>query len=359
MLLSDFDFELPDAQIARHPTSRRDESRLLHLDAAGGRAHRRFSELPSLLRPGDLLVVNDSAVLPARLLAKKADSGGRVEILLVEPWAEGPVHEDAPTRATKMVSAGERWLAMLGASKRPRVGQSIVLAGGEAVDVLEDRGEGFYVLQLPGPAEALTARYGELPLPPYLGRAAEPSDKERYQTVYANPTKVGSVAAPTAGLHFTSRLLCHLAEGGVERVAITLHVGPGTFLPVRTDRVEDHRMHRERFEISQEAAEAIERARRVGRRVIAVGTTSVRVLESFQGTIEPGWGSTDLFIKPGHPFRSVDAMITNFHLPRSTLIMLVCAFAGRERVLEAYREAVHLGYRFFSYGDAMLVERPR
>lgn len=348
MHLSDFDFELPDELVARHPLPRRDESRLLHLTADGGRAHLRFGDdLPGLLRPGDLLVVNDSAVLPARLWARKAGTGGRVEVLLVEP-VRGDGHDTA-----------RRWLALLGASKRPRVGARLEIEAGAVLEVTAEAGEGFFEIELPEPASDLTARCGELPLPPYMGRSAEPADAERYQTVYADLARRGSVAAPTAGLHFTPELLERLEDQGVERVAVTLHVGPGTFLPVRTEDPREHRMHRERFEVRPEVAAALERARAEGRRVVAVGTTVTRVLESFSGPVEPGAGSTDLFIRPGHVFRWVDAMITNFHLPRSTLVMLVSALAGRERILAAYREAVERRYRFFSYGDAMFIERAR
>lgn len=338
MQLSDFDFTLPDQQVARWPTDRRDESRLFYLDRKGGHAHWRFSQLCELLRPDDLLVMNNSAVLPARLITKKEGTGGRVELLLVEPLIEGK----------------PEWLALLGASKRVKPGQGLLLEGGERIEATQDRGEGFYVVRLPASADDLVDRYGKLPLPPYLGREADEKDRIRYQTVYADPARRRSVAAPTAGLHFTERLLAELDGRSIQRLNITLHVGPGTFLPVRSDRVEDHRMHSERFEVSEEVAEALTLARAQERRIVAVGTTSVRVLESFDG--RPGWGSTDLFIRPGHRFRWVDAMITNFHLPRSTLLMLVSAFAGQERVLSAYREAVQAGYRFFSYGDAMLVE---
>lgn len=347
MRLSDFDFELPEEQIARHPLERRDASRLLHLRADGQRSHLRFGEaLPELLRAGDVLVVNDSAVLPARIIAKKRATGGRVEVLLVEPAEGGPLDDT-------------RWVAMLGASKRPRAGSTLELEDGSAIEICEERGEGFYLLELSAPAPTLTARFGELPLPPYMDRRAEDADAERYQTVYADPAQRGSVAAPTAGLHFTPDLLQRLDAAGVERVSLTLHVGPGTFLPVRADDPDEHVMHRERFELRPEAVSALRNARVEGRRVVAVGTTSTRVLESFAGDLEPGPGSTDLFIKPGHDFRWVDAMITNFHLPRSTLLMLVSALAGRERILGAYREAVGEGYRFYSYGDAMFIEAAR
>ncbi len=342
MRLLDFDYALPEDRVARHPAARRDHSRLLHVPASGGLGHHRFLDLPGLLQDGDLLVVNDSAVLPARLEARKASSGGRVEVLLIEPL-------DDPNR----------WSALLGASKRPRAGTELVLAGGERLEVESSLGDGRYALLLPEPAEALCARHGSPPLPPYLGRAAGPEDILRYETVYADPNRRGSVAAPTAGLHFTPELLDALSRRGVERASLTLYVGPGTFLPIRGHDIEQHRMHRERFDLPEETVHRITEARREGRRVVAVGTTTTRVLESFAGELSAGPGSTELFIRPGHSFRWIDALITNFHLPRSTLLVLVCAFAGRDRVLSAYREAVESGYRFFSYGDATLLEAAR
>lgn len=337
MRLSDFDFELPEGAIARRPADRRDHSRLLRLDRrTGAWAHQQFFQLPELLQPGDLLVVNDSKVLKARLYTHKEGSGGKVEVLLIEPAS--------PTD-------DRRWRAMVAASKPVRAGARLVLAGAGPLVVEAVEGEGFVVVHLPEPALSLTERLGALPLPPYMERPAEAADAERYQTVYAAAGKEGSVAAPTAGLHFTPELLEALARRGIERASITLHVGPGTFLPVRSDDVSQHRMHAERFVIPEETALAITRAKAEGRRVVAVGTTVVRTLES--GT--SGLGSTTLFIKPGFEFRTVDALITNFHLPRSTLLMLVSAFAGTERVLAAYREAVASGYRFYSYGDAMLI----
>lgn len=333
MKVEDFDFDLPDAAIARYPAAARDASKLLVLDRASDRiSHHSFAELPSLLSPRDLLVVNDTRVLAARLFAKKAGSGGRVELLLIEP-IDG-------------VASSLRWRAMVAASKAVRAGSSLVLEDGALVSVVAAEGEGFVIVSLPAPAAELAARYGEIPLPPYLGRRAEDLDRTRYQTVYSKGEE-RSVAAPTAGLHFTPELLASLSH-----TAITLHVGPGTFLPVRVDDVEKHRMYSERFEVSASAAAAINGA---SGRVVAVGTTVTRVLESLGRPIAATSGATDLFIRPGHTFRAVDAMITNFHLPRSTLLMLVAAFAGRDRILAAYREALARGYRFFSYGDAMLI----
>lgn len=338
MQLSDFDFELPEDRIAQHPVEPRDASRLLVLRRSTPElAHQHVRDLPELLSPGDLLVVNDSRVLPARLFARK-ETGGRVEILLVEPTAQGT------------------WRCMAAASKSIRVGQRLSIEGDAATaSVVAVLGDGFVELELSEDAVVIAERAGELPLPPYMKRSPEPADAERYQTVFAAREKAGSVAAPTAGLHFTSELLARLAARNVEVARITLHVGPGTFLPVRTERIEEHRMHAERFEVSKETAAAVAQARARGSRVVAVGTTSVRTLESAGPALATGAGLTDIFIRPGHSFRNVDAMLTNFHLPKSTLVMLVAAFAGRERVLEAYRAAIEWDYRFFSYGDAMLI----
>lgn len=338
MQLADFDFELPEERIARHPVEPRDASRLLVLRRAeAGLEHRSFSELPELLDPGDLLVVNDSRVLPARLYLRKP-TGGRVELLLVEPTDDGA------------------WRCMASASKGVKVGQVFRVEDDPAhATVLEVEGEGFVRVAFSEDAVSIAARRGRLPIPPYLGRDTEPEDTHRYQTVFARAEKTGSVAAPTAGLHFTPGLLARLEARGVETARLTLHVGPGTFLPVRAERVEEHRMHAERYELPAETVAAIERARARGGRVVAVGTTSVRTLESQRGALAPGPGRTDIFIRPGHEFLHVDAMLTNFHLPRSTLVMLVSAFAGRDRVLQAYRAAIEEKYRFFSYGDAMLI----
>jgi S-adenosylmethionine:tRNA ribosyltransferase-isomerase len=344
MKLSDFDYELPEPLVAQEPVSPRDASRLLVLGAEGAPAHRRFAELDALLAPGDLLVFNDTKVIPARLVGRKA-TGGKVELLLCEPLAGG---------------LGRRWRAMGQASKPIREGARLAFDGLEA-RVLAAEGEGFYEVELDregAELEAALERAGRIPLPPYIRRAPGPLDRERYQTLWARAP--GSAAAPTAGLHFTEPLLARLEARGVRRTEVTLHVGPGTFLPVRGDSVEEHRMHAERYEVSEAAAEAVAACRARGGRVVAVGTTSVRTLESsFDGArVAPGAGRTALFVRPGHAFRAVDALVTNFHLPRSTLLMLVCAFGGTERVLAAYREAVRLRYRFFSYGDAMLLLPP-
>jgi S-adenosylmethionine:tRNA ribosyltransferase-isomerase len=340
MRVDEFDFDLPETLIARFPPEERDASRLMVLDRKRkSRDDRRFAELPALLQPNDILVLNDTKVLAARLRARKATTEGRVEILLVEPRANG-------------------FLAMVNASKPVRAGTRLRLDRDEriAIDVAAVEGEGFVILAL-GAAEAidLAHRFGEIPLPPYLGRSAVESDAVRYQTVFAKDDAEGSVAAPTAGLHFTPRVFDALRARGIAWTHLTLHVGPGTFLPVRTDDVESHRMLPERYALSEAAAEAISNARQKGGRVIAVGTTVTRVLESIGWPIRCFAGATDLFIKPGHAFSVVDALVTNFHLPRSTLIMLVSAFAGRDTILDAYRAAVASCYRFFSYGDAMLI----
>jgi S-adenosylmethionine:tRNA ribosyltransferase-isomerase len=342
MKLSDFDYELPEELIAQDPVSPRDASRLLALPPGGGAPdHRTFAELDRLLAPGDLLVFNDTKVIPARLVGRKA-SGGKVELLLCEPLEGG---------------LGRRWRAMGQASKPIRAGATVALDGLSAtVDAVE--GEGFYLVTLDREGEALLAaleRAGRVPLPPYIRRAPSAGDRERYQTVWARAP--GSAAAPTAGLHFTEPLLARLAARGVRRTAVTLHVGPGTFLPVRGDSLEGHRMHAERYEVPESAAAEIAACRARGGRVVAVGTTTVRTLESARdgSRVAPRAGRTALFIRPGHAFGAVDLLVTNFHLPRSTLLVLVCAFGGRDRVLAAYREAVARRYRFFSYGDAMLV----
>ena len=341
MRLSDFDFELPEELVAQEPVTPRDASRLLVLPRAGAPEHRRFADLPDLLSPGDLLVFNDTKVIPARLVGTKP-TGGRVELLLCEPLAGG---------------LGRRWRAMGQASKPIREGSTLAFDGLEA-RVEASEGEGFYVVTLDreGAAlEAALARAGRIPLPPYIRRAPSEVDRERYQTIWARAP--GSAAAPTAGLHFTEAVLARLAARGVARTAVTLHVGPGTFLPVRGDSLEGHRMHAEQYEVLPEAADAIAACRARGGRVVAVGTTSVRTLESawHEGAVAAGAGRTRLFIRPGHAFAAVDALVTNFHLPRSTLLMLVCAFGGTGRVLSAYREAISQRYRFFSYGDAMLL----
>jgi S-adenosylmethionine:tRNA ribosyltransferase-isomerase len=344
MRIADYDYELPEELIAQEPIEPRDASRLLVVPREGPFSHRAISDLPELLVAGDLLVLNDTRVIPARLLGKK-ESGGKVELLLCEPLAGG---------------LGRRWRAMGQASKPIRAGARLHFDGLDAT-VEAAEGEGFYVVGLDregAELEAALERAGRLPLPPYIQRPPEDRDRERYQTILARAP--GSAAAPTAGLHFTPALLERLAAKGIERTTVTLHVGPGTFLPVRAERLDDHRMHGERYVVPEAAADAVARARSRGSRVVAVGTTSARTLESAHlggGRVVPGEGRTELFIRPGHTFGAVDALLTNFHLPRSTLLVLACALGGRDRILEAYREAVARRYRFFSYGDAMLIER--
>lgn len=344
MKVADFDYALPEELIAQAPVTPRDASRLLVLPPAGPVAHRAFADLPELLDEGDLLVFNDTRVIPARLLGAKEGTGGKVEMLLVDP-----IGGELP----------RRWRAIGKAGKAIREGAR--LRFGELSAVVERvEGEGFYLLELDreGAAlEAALAAAGRLPLPPYIRRDPDAADAERYQTVFAR--RPGSAAAPTAGLHFTPEVLARLEARGVRRTAVTLHVGPGTFLPIRGESLEGHRMHEERYEVPEAAVEAFEACRGRGGRVVAVGTTAVRTLESaFQGgRLRAGSGRTALFVRPGHAFEAIDRLVTNFHLPRSTLLMLVCALGGRERVLAAYAEAIACRYRFFSYGDAMLLTR--
>jgi S-adenosylmethionine:tRNA ribosyltransferase-isomerase len=336
---SDFYYELPNELIAQVPLPQRSASRLLVVDAPADEfADRQFSDLGEYLRGGDLLVFNDTRVLPARLYGHK-ETGGAVEILI------------------ERVTGAHDALAQLGVSKKPKPGSRIILdEGGSALTVLGREGE-FYTLRHDGPEplEKLLMRLGRMPLPPYIARDAEAADTERYQTVFARAP--GAVAAPTAGLHFDTPLLDSLRARGVDFGYVTLHVGAGTFQPLRTERVEDHTMHREWLNVGAALIEQMRRARARGGRVIAVGTTVVRALESAQrdGEVQPFAGETQIFIFPGYKIGSVDALITNFHLPESTLLMLVSAFAGRERMLRAYRHAVDMRYRFFSYGDAMLI----
>jgi S-adenosylmethionine:tRNA ribosyltransferase-isomerase len=332
---TDFTYELPEELIAQQPLAERSASRLLTLDGAtGALADRQIRELPQLVAPGDLLVFNDTRVIPARLFALK-DSGGKVELLLERPLES------------------VRALVHARASKPLRPAMEIQSRGG-VIRILEKRGD-LWVIELPEPALGFFERYGQMPLPPYIRREPDAQDSARYQSVFAR--KQGAVAAPTASLHFDADLLSDLDRRGVHRAFITLHVGAGTFQPVRTEAVGAHVMHAEFVEVSRETCEAVAATRQRGGRVIAVGTTVVRALESAAGSGElaPYVGDSSLFIVPGFRFRVVDAMLTNFHLPESTLLMLVSAFAGREAVLAAYRHAVAGQYRFFSYGDAMFV----
>lgn len=335
--LGEFHYELPPELIAQRPLPRRSDSRLLVVDReAAAWRDRTIRELPDLLEPGDLLVFNDTRVLPARLFARKA-SGGRVEILLERLLEE------------------RRCLAQLRVSKPPREGGRLVLEDGTVI-LVEGRDGAFFRLYSPDePLAALLQRLGHMPLPPYIGRADTPEDQDRYQTVLAKHP--GAVAAPTAGLHFDEALLAALEARGIRRATVTLHVGAGTFQPVRVERIEDHRMHAEYLEVTEEVCAAVASTQAAGGRVVAVGTTSVRSLETAaqDGTLAPYRGDSRLFIFPGYEFRVVDGMITNFHLPESTLLMLVSAFAGLDTVRAAYAHAVRERYRFFSYGDAMLL----
>lgn len=362
MLTRDFDYPLPAAAIAQRPAPR-GASRLLVLDREGEERHRRIADLPALLRPGDLLVVNDTRVLPARLYGRVTGGESRasreVELLLVERQDER--EWEVLARPGKRARPG----AMVEISERAGIGDEGQGAGGLGsgifAEVVALAGDGRRRVRFSEPIEPHLDRLGHVPLPPYIHRPDQPTDRERYQTVYAR--RPGAIAAPTAGLHFSDDLLAALEVVGIERAALTLHVGIGTFKPVTAPLVSDHRMDRERYEIPEETAAAVAHARAGGRRVVAVGTTVVRALEGAaaaagaNGEVPAGAGATDLFITPGFRFQVVDALLTNFHLPRSTLLMLVSAFAGRERVLAAYQEALGLGYRFFSYGDAMLAER--
>ncbi|HZI12727.1 MAG TPA: tRNA preQ1(34) S-adenosylmethionine ribosyltransferase-isomerase QueA [Myxococcus sp.] len=355
--LSDYDFELPETQIAQAPLAARDASRLMTVSrSTGAWAHRRFTDLAELLRPGDLLVLNDARVIPARLLGQKAGTGGRVELLVVRPAAS-----TLTSAALGGAAESLEWICLGQASKGLKPGQRLAFAGGLEAEVLEALGGGEYRVRFHAPSgtslASLLEEAGRLPLPPYITREPDAADAERYQTVYARAS--GAVAAPTAGLHFTQEFLAALEARGVRRELVTLDVGPGTFLPVREEELDKHHMHPERYTVPESTAQAVNAARAEGRRVVAVGTTVVRTLESATdpdtGLLRAGPGETRLFIRPGFTFRQVDVLLTNFHLPRSTLVVLVSALLGRERTLAAYAEAVRAGYRFFSYGDAMLV----
>ena len=348
MNVSDFDFALPGELVAQDPAPERGGGRLLAMQrATGAISHHQFRDLPSLLRAGDLLVVNDTRVFPARLIGVRLPGGGAAECFLVRP-ADHP----------------DTWIALVHPGQRLREGSRMVFESGARrlhAEVLALHFHGRRTVRLwtddESPVTETIDAIGHIPLPPYIKRADVPADRDRYQTVYARAR--GSIAAPTAGLHFTPQLLDALTARGVERATVTLHVGYGTFQPVRVDRVEDHRVEAEEYEVLPETADALNRARREGRRVIAVGTTTTRTLESLavndSGAVLPGSGETALFIHPGFPFKVVSGLITNFHLPKSSLLMLVAAFGGTRQVLDAYREAVAHRYRFYSYGDAMFI----
>ncbi|MCY4221460.1 MAG: tRNA preQ1(34) S-adenosylmethionine ribosyltransferase-isomerase QueA [Thiotrichales bacterium] len=344
MRVSDFDYELPEELIAQVPTPRRRDSRLLVLGQGSGRVvHRMFPDIVDHLCPDDLVVANDTRVIRGRFLATKP-TGGRVEILI------------------ERILAPARVLAWLRCSRKPKVGTLLSVDGegdGSGGFVVRSRREELFELEIAGAdgVDRLIEKTGAVPLPPYIRRSADDADAERYQTVYAR--RPGAVAAPTAGLHFDETLLAALAQRGVEIAHVTLHVGAGTFAPIRGESVQSHSLHCEWVEVSEAVCEAIARARARGGRVVSIGTTTLRALESAAagGEVRPMRGETELFVYPGYTFRCVDMLLTNFHLPRSSLLLLVCAFGGTDAVLGAYREAVARRYRFFSYGDAMLLER--
>jgi S-adenosylmethionine:tRNA ribosyltransferase-isomerase len=335
MKLADFHFDLPEELIAQRPLEARSASRLLYL-AGDEMADREFLELPDLLRPNDLLVLNDTKVIPARVRGLKP-TGGQVEILL------------------ERILEPRRILAQADSSKPLRPDAPIRFAEGVEAKLIGRR-DGLFEFELTIDAMEFFQRFGQIPLPPYIGRGVEASDRERYQTVFAR--EPGAVAAPTAGLHFDADIFHRCAERGIRTAQLTLHVGAGTFQPVRVDDLDQHRMHAEFVQVSEATCEQIAETRRLGGRVVAVGTTVVRSLESaaLDGRLKPFRGDTDIFIRPGYRFKVIDALITNFHLPQSTLLMLVCAFAGYDRVMAAYRHAVQAKYRFFSYGDAMFLD---
>lgn len=347
MKTSVFDYDLPPGLIAAHPAAERDQSRMLVVRRReGSLEHRRFADLPEYLAAGDLLVVNDTRVIPARVFGRKAGSGGKVELLLLEEIRPGT------------------WDVLIHSSRRPKVGSLLTLGDGRAVAVLlsdGEKGRATVRIESERPWLEVLEEIGEPPLPPYVlsargGEGAGLADRERYQTVYARDP--GAVAAPTAGLHFTPAILERLEKQGVRRTAVTLHVGLGTFRPVDAENVEDHRMDAERYNVSKETADLVEETRKNGGRVVAVGSTTVRTLETVvaeHGRVVPCSGRSELFIHPPYEFKAVDVLLTNFHLPKSTLIMMVCALGGTELILEAYREAVKERYRFYSYGDCMLI----
>lgn len=348
MHINEFDYHLPEALIAQYPTDRRDHSRLLVIDRKTGQIeHRHFFDIVDYLQAGDCLVMNNSKVLPARLFGEKEQTGAKIEFLLIKRLR------------------GDEWETMVKPGKRLKPGDRVHFSDSPrlSADILDYGEDGTRTVRFHYDKEehsfsSILQKVGSIPLPPYIHRESGTFDQDRYQTVYSNCEKEGSVAAPTAGLHFTPELLAKAAEKGVETAQVTLHVGIGTFRPVKCETVEEHKMHFEEYEIEPEAAERINRVKQAGGRIISVGTTSTRTIESAadeQGIVHPGEGNTDIFIYPGYRFRVIDSLITNFHLPKSTLLMLISALYDREKILSAYEEAVANEYRFFSYGDAMLI----
>ncbi len=339
MRVADFDYTLPEELVAQHPAPERSQSRLLHLEGATGELEDlTFADFPALVGEHDVLVLNDTRVVKARLAARKS-SGGRIEIFVERALGESEA------------------LALIRASHPPLAGSALQVGDGVHIEVLAREGELYRLRFHDARVADVLERYGAVPLPPYITHAADARDAERYQTVYAE--RPGAVAAPTAGLHFDRAMLARVEARGVRIARVTLHVGVGTFQPVRVERVEEHRMHRERFEVPQAAVDAIAAARAVGGRVLAAGTTALRALESaaLGGGLQATTAETDLFVYPGFRFRVVDRLLTNFHLPKSSLLMLVAAFAGLDHIRRAYAHAIEKRYRFFSYGDAMLIER--
>ena len=350
--LDDYDYELPEDLIAQMPCTQRDGSRLLHLDRGSGDiSHRLFRDLPNFLRSGDVLVINNTKVIPGRLLGRK-DTGGKAEVLLLT-YSDG--------RASQKTGGEFACTCLIKSSKKPRIGSTIFFDHGLCAEVLKPTGDCYEVrFTCENDFDQVLYQVGKVPLPPYIRRNSGTGfceDDTAYQTIYAS--EKGAIAAPTAGFHFSEELMTQLRDMGIAVAQITLHVGYGTFIPVRVSDIREHRMHSETYAVGRQAAEAINDARAGGGRIVAVGTTSVRTLEfsaSEDGRVTAGAGYCNLFIYPGYRFKAVDALITNFHLPRSTLLMLVSAFAGRNIVLNAYRAAIQKGYRFYSYGDAMLIE---
>ncbi|MGI6648007.1 MAG: tRNA preQ1(34) S-adenosylmethionine ribosyltransferase-isomerase QueA [Bacillota bacterium] len=353
MLVSEFDYNLPEELIAQEPGEQRDQSRLLVVHRASSfLEHRLFCHLVDYVQPGDVLVLNETRVIPARLMGYRYDTGSPVEVFLLHP-SKQPLVWEALVKPGRKAKTGSR---LVFGSNQLQLKGTVLRVTENGSRVIEFELPGSSEVDLPREFEDILEILGQTPLPPYINRAPRKEDRERYQTVYAR--EKGSVAAPTAGLHFTPALLRQLGEKGVSLVPLVLHVGLGTFRPVKVERVEQHQMHSEYYRISSQAAETINRSRAEGGRAIAVGTTAARVLETVadeQGKIWPGEGWTDIFIYPGYRFKAVDGLITNFHLPRSTLLMLVSALAGRDLILHAYQEAVAQKYRFFSYGDAMFI----